>query len=83
MGLSVNILSKDSGKTEMFCPGYLRLSKSANDDGSSYGLNSRTIYAFTAKGWDMKNQGKEILKIEGLGWIPSSYFEVVEGIIPN
>lgn len=83
MELSVNILGKNPGKATVLCPGFVRLSKPASSEVSSYGLNTRTVYAFTAKGWDMKNQGREIYKIEGIGWVPSSHLEIVTGIIPN
>lgn len=65
------------------CPGFVQVSNANDEIMNSYGLTMQDIYTFTAKGWDMKQNGREILKIDGIGWVPSSYLKVVEGIIPN
>lgn len=69
---------------QVTCPGFVKLLKPASiDEITNCDLIPGIIYVFTAKGWDMKNEGKEILKIDGLGWIPASSLEIVKGIVPN
>ena len=80
MKLSVNDIGNKFKDATIVCPGYVKLKPASGDYNS---LDPNVIYTFTAKGWDVKNNGTEIYKIDGFGWFPSSNFEVIKGIIPN
>jgi hypothetical protein len=80
MKISVNIFDDNQGHNNVSCPGYVML---LNEKKLGYGLKPKIVYAFTAKGWDMKNLGREVYKIENIGWVPASQLKIIHGIIPN
>ena len=49
-----------------------------------FGLVPGLFYVNSRIGWDMKNNGSQILYINELGtWVPAKYLDVNTGIIPN
>ena len=66
------------------CPGFIKLSSIAYiDDIICHGLVPGVIYVYTAKGWDIKNEGREMYFVHDHGWYPSSLFTRINNVIPN